>query len=140
VGRTSGYCPSPSSTTVPGLGYFSSAVVSGERQPFPIFETRTFGRLEMPAPPPVMVTTAQFWKNSRSRLFHVLSEIVSISYMNRRGEKGGCVGGIYQAKMTSSPLGASFGILKLKVWSEPLSRLGQEPGQLLMTLKVLPLS
>ena len=44
----------------------------------------------MPAPPPVMVTTAQFWKNSRSRLFHVLLEIVSISYMNRkkRRERG----------------------------------------------------
>ena len=139
MGSSRGYSPSPSSTTVPGLGYFSSAVVNGERQPFPIFDTRTFGRLEMPAPPPVMVTTAQFWKNSRSRLFHVLSQIVSISYMNRRGEKGGW-GEIYQAKMTSSPLGASFGILKLKVWSEPLSRLGQEPGQLLMTLKVFPLS
>jgi len=94
----------------------------------------------MPAPPPVMVTTAQFWKNSRSRLFHVLLEKkkVSISYMN--GKREGKRGGGYQAKMTSSPLGASFGMLKLKVWSEPLSRLGQDPGQLLITLKVLPLS
>jgi len=43
----------------------------------------------MPAPPPVMVTTAQFWKNSRSRLFHVLLDMVSVSYMNRGGEDWG---------------------------------------------------
>ena len=72
LGNSTGYSPSPSTTTGPGSGYFSSDFVNGESHPFPMSDASMSGRCEIPAPPPLMVTTAQFWKNSCSRLFQDL--------------------------------------------------------------------